>query len=104
MAFNLRAAIFGSLVGAASAHYFANTPCTDYLTETPTAITTYRPVPTTIILGNHTYAVTDPTTLTITDCPCTVTTPKPTYTTEVVTAITTYCPAPTTITQGSHTY
>ncbi|OAA41808.1 hypothetical protein NOR_05316 [Metarhizium rileyi] len=79
-----------------------------YTTEVVTALTTYCPSPTTLHHGNKTYTVTAPTTLTITDCPCTVSKPVKTpaivYTTETVTAITTYCPAPTTITQGNKTY
>ncbi|KFH43690.1 Cell wall protein-like protein [Hapsidospora chrysogenum ATCC 11550] len=45
--------------------------------------TTYCPEPTIFSLGTKTYTVTEPTTLTITDCPCTIV--EPCYT----------CPAPT---------
>ncbi|KAH7263467.1 hypothetical protein BKA59DRAFT_506483 [Fusarium tricinctum] len=47
-----------------------------YTTEVLTAITTYCPEPTTLTHGNKTYTVTEPTTFTITDCPCTVTKPQ----------------------------
>lgn len=42
------------------------------VTETVTAYTTYCPIPTTFVQNSKTYTVTEPTTLTITDCPCTV--------------------------------
>lgn len=48
---------------------------TVYTTEVVTAITTYCPEATTLTHGNKTYTVTEPTTLTITDCPCTITKP-----------------------------
>ncbi|RGP59316.1 putative sed1-abundant cell surface glyco [Fusarium longipes] len=48
-------------------------PTVVYTTEVVTAITTYCPEPTTLTHGNKTYTVTEPTTFTITDCPCTVT-------------------------------
>ena len=52
-----------------------------YTTEVVTALTTYCPAPTTITHGTKTYTVTKPTTLTITDCPCTISKPvKPTGT------------------------
>ncbi|KAL5344634.1 hypothetical protein ACLOAV_010326 [Pseudogymnoascus australis] len=61
-------------LGAASTGKFANE--TDhYTTQVVTAYTTYCPVPTTISHGNKTYTVTEATTLTITDCPCTITIP-----------------------------
>jgi hypothetical protein len=58
-----------------------------YVTEVVTAYTTYCPEPTKITHGHKTYTVTKATTLTISDCPCTVTKPAPTsavYTTPVV--------------------
>ncbi|QPG95256.1 hypothetical protein C2857_007912 [Epichloe festucae Fl1] len=48
-----------------------------YTTEVVTAMTTYCPAATTLIVGNKTYAVTTPMTLTITDCPCTIRKPAP---------------------------
>lgn len=41
-------------------------------TKIVSAYTTYCPEPTTFELGGHTYEVAEPTTLTITDCPCTI--------------------------------
>ncbi|KAL1310749.1 hypothetical protein AAFC00_001001 [Neodothiora populina] len=46
-----------------------------YVTEVVTAFTTYCPVATTLTHGSKTYTVSEATTLTITDCPCTVTKP-----------------------------
>ncbi|KAH8881602.1 hypothetical protein GQ53DRAFT_832287 [Thozetella sp. PMI_491] len=46
-----------------------------YTTEVVTAYTTYCPGPTEITHGGTTYTVTEATTLTITDCPCTITKP-----------------------------
>ncbi|SPJ87159.1 probable clock-controlled protein 6 (CCG-6) [Fusarium torulosum] len=62
-----------------------------YTTEVVTAYTTYCPGPTEIVHGDKTYTVTEATTLTITDCPCTVT--KPVFTTSAV--VCHDCPAPT---------
>ncbi|CAG7563129.1 unnamed protein product [Fusarium equiseti] len=117
MAFLKAAAVAGLLIGAANAspHYPVYGNGTQYTTEVVTAITTYCPAPTTLTYGDKTYTVTKETTLTITDCPCTISHPlKPTkpiipvptvvYTTEVLTAITTYCPEPTTLTHGNKTY
>lgn len=42
-------------------------------TEVVTSYETYCPGPTTIVEGGNTYTVTEATTLTITDCPCTLT-------------------------------
>lgn len=50
----------------------APTPSVVYTTEVVTAITTYCPAATTITHGTNTYTVTEATTLTITDCPCTI--------------------------------
>lgn len=54
-----------------------------YTTEVVTAYTTYCPGPTEIVHGDKTYTVTEATTLTITDCPCTVTKPVHTAPVEV---------------------
>lgn len=108
-----RATVAGLLAGAAMAspHYgYGNG--TQYTTEVVTAYTTYCPAPTTLTYQDKTYTITEATTLTITDCPCTVTKPhkptyqppKPVYTTEVVTKLTTYCPEPTTLTFNNKTY
>jgi hypothetical protein len=52
-----------------------------YTTEVVTAYTTYCPSATEIVHGSSTYTVTEPTTLTISDCPCTVS--MPVYTSSV---------------------
>jgi len=49
-----------------------------YVTDVVTSYTTYCPEATTIVQGSKTWTVTEATTLTITDCPCTIT--KPVYT------------------------
>jgi len=70
------------------------------VTTVVTAYTTYCPAPTTVVQGNMTYTVTSATTLTIKNCPCTISYPATTYTSKTVTVYTTYCPAPTTVTVG----
>lgn len=116
-----------ALVGAASAMQYSNVT---YTTEVVTAYTTYCPAATQITQNGKTYTATEATTLTITDCPCTITKPvskmmpKPTmsaaptapaqvvapapknYTTTVLTTdyYTTYCPQPTTVVQKNVTY
>ncbi|CAF9924176.1 MAG: hypothetical protein HETSPECPRED_005519 [Heterodermia speciosa] len=62
-----------------------------YTTEVLTAYTTYCPAATSVVHNSKTYTVTEATTLTITDCPCTVT--KPVYTSPVVYCST--CPVTT---------
>lgn len=64
---------------AVSAHYAGNVT---YTTEVVTAYTTYCPEPTTLTHGDKTYTITEATTLTITDCPCTIS--KPVLTTSAV--------------------
>lgn len=73
----------GSAVAGASAKHqgryhnttTAATPNVVYTTEIVTALTTYCPGPTTITHGAKTYTVTSATTLTITDCPYTISKP-----------------------------
>jgi len=66
-----------------------------------TELTTYCPEPTEFVTNGKTYTVTQATTLTITDCPCTIKKPtKPATTTtveEVTTKLTTFCPESTEI-------
>jgi hypothetical protein len=57
-----------------------------YTTKVVTAYTTYCPYATQITHGTNTYTVTEPTTLTISDCPCTVS--MPVYTSSVVSCTT----------------
>lgn len=65
-----------------------------YVTKTTEKYETYCPGPTTITYGTQTYTVTEETTLTITDCPCTYV--ETTYPTEtpVVPTEKPYVPAP----------
>ncbi|MCJ1434756.1 hypothetical protein MMC27_004126 [Xylographa pallens] len=67
-------AISAALVAGTSAQWNGTTA---YTTEVVTAYTTYCPAATSIVHGNQTYRVTEATTLTITNCPCTVTKPVP---------------------------
>ncbi|CAG8952948.1 hypothetical protein HYFRA_00007663 [Hymenoscyphus fraxineus] len=75
-------------------------PSPVWVTTVLTAYTTYCPVPTSVVQGNQTYTVTSATTLTIKNCPCTVTYPATTASTTTLSYYTTYCPAPTTLTYG----
>ncbi|KAH6697611.1 hypothetical protein F5X68DRAFT_226972 [Plectosphaerella plurivora] len=63
-----------------------------YTTEVVTAYTTYCPEPTTLTHGDKTYTITEATTLTITDCPCTIS--KPVLTTSAHPVPTAYPPPP----------
>ncbi|KID94614.1 hypothetical protein MAJ_09420, partial [Metarhizium majus ARSEF 297] len=87
---SLRMVVLGSAVASASAIAGAhnnNTTATGhivYTTEVVTALTTYCPAPTTLTHGDKTYTITSATTLTITDCPCTIS--KPVQPTAVPTA------------------
>jgi hypothetical protein len=69
-------AVAAALVGAA----FASRGNVTYTTEVVTAYTTYCPAPTTLTYSDKTYTITEATTLTITDCPCTVSKPVMTST------------------------
>jgi len=119
-----------SILGLAAAAQAVNYPRgagynATVTTEVVTAITTFCPEATTITPGNgKTYTATKSETLTITDCPCTLTKPistspagptgiiipppvavgNITVTTAVVTAYTTYCPEATSVVQGNQTY
>ncbi|PHH66939.1 hypothetical protein CDD81_5291 [Ophiocordyceps australis] len=66
------AAVLAAAAGA-SAHYGNNG--TTVVTEVVDKYVTYCPGPTSIVHGSKTYTVTEATTLTITDCPCTITKP-----------------------------
>ena len=72
-------------------------------TDIVNSYTTYCPGATTFTQGSHTYTVTAPTTLTITDCPCTITHSVPVSTGTVVPPPYTGVPgngAPTTVPAG----
>ncbi|ODQ67163.1 hypothetical protein NADFUDRAFT_45354 [Nadsonia fulvescens var. elongata DSM 6958] len=56
-------------------------PITTWVTDIVTEYTTYCPYPTTLVEGDKTYVVTEATTLTVTDCPCTRTSAVVTETT-----------------------
>ncbi|KAL3427963.1 LysM domain-containing protein [Phlyctema vagabunda] len=90
------------------------TEVVEYTTITVEIFTTYCPEPTVFTQGTKTYTVTEATTLTIEDCPCTYTAPvtKTTtsppddyyYTTITTDIFTTVCPEPTEFTHGTNTY
>jgi hypothetical protein len=86
MRFSIAAAA-AALVAGTNAYAYTNGTSTApaYVTEVVTAYTTYCPEPTKITHGGKTYTVTKATTLTITDCPCTVTKPAPPHSTPVYT-------------------
>ncbi|KAI1402070.1 hypothetical protein F4819DRAFT_485997 [Hypoxylon fuscum] len=88
MKFTIAAVAFAAGV---SATYPAGN-ATAYTTEVVTSYETYCPGPTQITYGTNTYTVTEATTLTITDCPCTIS--KPVYTTSYVSCATCAPPAP----------
>ncbi|KAF2967778.1 hypothetical protein GGR58DRAFT_353466 [Xylaria digitata] len=81
MKFAIAAAL---IAGASAASYPAYSAAANvtYTTKVVTAYETYCPGPTQITYGTNTYTVTEATTLTITDCPCTVSVPV--YTTSSV--------------------
>lgn len=60
-----------ALAGSAVAAFSNSTDVT--VTEVVTAYTTYCPAPTEITQNGQVYTVTEATTLTITNCPCTIT-------------------------------
>ncbi|EXU97132.1 hypothetical protein X797_009749 [Metarhizium robertsii] len=77
---SLRMVVLGSAVASASAIAGVHNNGTAtghivYTTEVVTALTTYCPAPTTLTHGDKTYTITSATTLTITDCPCTISKP-----------------------------
>jgi hypothetical protein len=68
-------AVAASAAFVAGANAWGNYTGPVYTTEVVTAFTTFCPEATKITHGGVTYAVTEATTLTITNCPCTVTRP-----------------------------
>jgi len=85
-----------ALVAGVSAGYKNHT--IGYTTEVVTAYTTYCPLATSITHNGVTYTVTSATTLTITNCPCTIT--KPIITSEVTPS----CYTTTYLTKTPYTY
>ncbi|KAI1167785.1 hypothetical protein F5B18DRAFT_402849 [Nemania serpens] len=81
MKFTIAVAAFVAGVSAGYPAYSA-APNVTYTTQVVTSYETYCPGPTQITYGTNTYSVTEATTLTITDCPCTVSVPV--YTTSSV--------------------
>ncbi|KAI1459274.1 hypothetical protein F4805DRAFT_422157 [Annulohypoxylon moriforme] len=94
MKFTIAAVAFAAGVSASypAASYSAAPNATAYTTEVVTSYETYCPGPTQITYGTNTYTVTEATTLTITDCPCTIS--KPVYTTSSVACTTCSTSAP----------
>jgi len=86
------------LAVAAGAHAWSNVT---YTTEVVTALTTYCPEATEITHGGTTYTITEATTLTITDCPCTITKPITTVSSVICNTCSSYAnstsAAPTTV-------
>lgn len=75
MRFSTAAAAVAVFAASASASvpYVVGSNATYYTTsEVVAVLTTFCPHPTTVVQGSMTYTVTEPTTLTITNCPCTV--------------------------------
>ncbi|KAH7026165.1 uncharacterized protein B0I36DRAFT_365768 [Microdochium trichocladiopsis] len=64
-----------ALAAGVSANYPVPANTTSYTTSVITSTEIYCPGSTTLTYGTQTYEVTEPTTLTITDCPVTVVTP-----------------------------
>ncbi|CAM1500726.1 Fc.00g098880.m01.CDS01 [Cosmosporella sp. VM-42] len=81
------AAVLAAAAGVSAGAYGGNVT---YTTEVVDVYTTYCPGPTEITHGGKTYTITEATTFTITDCPCTIT--KPVITTSAV--VCHNCPAP----------
>lgn len=92
MKFSAAAVIAAAATGAAAWSGSNVTVTTDVVT----AYTTYCPEATKITMGNKTYTVTSASTLTITDCPCTITRPCTTSSAAWnATSLATSAPAPT---------
>ena len=76
----MKVTVIAGLCGSATAAaFYANTTTTPsaiaYTTQVVTALTTICPGPTVLTFNSKTYTITTSTTLTITDCPCTVSKP-----------------------------
>jgi hypothetical protein len=68
-------AVGAFMAAAVQAVPYGSNGTTVTTTEVVETLTTYCPGPTTLTYGDKTYTVTEATTLTITDCPCTLTHP-----------------------------
>ncbi|KAI9147257.1 Clock-controlled protein 6 [Paramyrothecium foliicola] len=67
--------VLAALAQASPVHNNGTTGGIVYTTEIVQSLVTYCPAPTTIVQNSKTYTVTEATTLTISDCPCTVSKP-----------------------------
>jgi hypothetical protein len=94
MRFTSAAAVAALATGVAANYNSSYYEAPSYTTEVVTEYTTYCPGPTMITHSDQTYTVTEATTLTITNCPCTVTYP----------VHSTYAPPPTTYAPPPATY
>ena len=95
-----------ALLGSAVAAQNSTLPLA-VVTQVVSSYVTYCPEATQLVQGNKTYTVTSATTLTITNCPCTITTHATPYTVEttaIVDRYETYCPEATTIVAKNQTY
>jgi hypothetical protein len=93
-----------ALAGSAAAWYptsNSSSVVVDYVTDVVTSYTTYCPEATVLTYNSVTYTITEATTLTVTNCPCTIV--KPVTTSSVVVAPTTapVYPAQNATTAGS---
>lgn len=106
-----------SISSSGVAHVYGTTPSSTQELSTFTTVvssfTTWCPSSTEITTNGKTYTATEPTTLTITDCPCTLRSASPTSNsrlseaetyTSVVSAFTTWCPSSTEIVTNGETY
>jgi hypothetical protein len=84
MQFSTFAAV-AALAATAQAYYptsNSSSVVVDYVTDVVTSYTTYCPYATTLTYNSQTYTITEATTLTVTNCPCTII--KPVTTSSVV--------------------
>ncbi|KAF3761114.1 hypothetical protein M406DRAFT_225099, partial [Cryphonectria parasitica EP155] len=72
MQYSVAAVLAAAVAGT---HAFSSASNVSYTTEVVTALTTYCPEATVLTHAGTTYTITSATTLTITDCPCTITHP-----------------------------
>jgi len=89
MRFSAAVAVSALAAGVSATYNYTTPSYPSYTTEVVTEYTTYCPGATEITYGGQTYTATSETTLTITNCPCTVTYP-------VTSSTPTYAPPPTT--------
>jgi len=83
-----------AVLGAAAAAQAGWAGNLTYTTEVVTAYTTYCPYATTLTNNGQTITVTEATTVTFTNCPCTITKPVSTYSSVICNSCNTSVPAP----------